>query len=199
MFKKEKKICISFLTPFYRNFIMMSRSTNQKIDSLKLSPSQDFHKSTKINKLSKEVSPEKWPTAWKKIYFKGYPRFPEIVLSKPSLPANISLKWALQHRRSSREFSSKSLTEKEISNLLYYSFNIRKVKTSWSANRFYPSAGSRYPLEIYPIILNTKSLDQGIYHYYIKRHSLELLLKHKFKKELFGSFNSPWIKKSQEY
>ena len=43
--------------------------------------------------------------------------------------------------------------------------------------RTVPSAGGLYPIEIYPIINNVKDLNQGIYHYNIPNHSLELLKK----------------------
>ena len=171
-------------------------NTYNKIPNLKLSLSQSFHESTKIRTVSKTIDENEWPESWKKIYFKGYPRFPEIVLPKPKLSQNISLKQVLQQRHSFRDFSLKPLKVQDISDLLFYSSNVRKYESSWSANRFYPSAGSRYPLEVYPIILNSEGIGSGVYHYYIKRHSLEVLVRNNFRRELRGSFFSDWINRS---
>lgn len=48
--------------------------------------------------------------------------------------------------------------------------------------RVYPSAGARYPLEIYLVVNRVKSLEKGLYHYNVKEHSLELLRKDNFDK-----------------
>lgn len=45
------------------------------------------------------------------------------------------------------------------------------------SRRPYPSAGARCPLEIYPMVLNCREFDKGLYHYNVKENSLELLLK----------------------
>jgi SagB-type dehydrogenase family enzyme len=52
------------------------------------------------------------------------------------------------------------------------------------AFRTVPSAGGLYPIEVYPIVNNVESLDQGIYHYNIPDHSLELLKKGDFRLEI---------------
>lgn len=174
----------------------MNKTIYNNIPNLRLSPTQIFHESTKIKTIGKTVDPKDWPESWKKIYFKGYPRFPEIVLPKSDFSQDLSLKEALLQRHSSRNFSAKPLKVQDIGNLLYYSSNIRKYKSTWSANRFYPSAGSRYPLEIYPIILKSENIDSGVYHYYVKRHSLEALMKNNFRSELRGSFFSSWVNRS---
>jgi len=41
--------------------------------------------------------------------------------------------------------------------------------------RSYPSAGARYPLEIYPVVHRVEDLEPGIYHYQPFRHALALL------------------------
>jgi len=41
--------------------------------------------------------------------------------------------------------------------------------------RNYPSGGARYPLEIYPVVLNVRSLAAGLYHYHPFHHRLEFL------------------------
>ncbi|PZQ45588.1 MAG: hypothetical protein DI551_06915 [Micavibrio aeruginosavorus] len=43
-----------------------------------------------------------------------------------------------------------------------------------------PSGGSRHPTEVYPIVLDVEGVDNGIYHYNVKDHSLECILKGSF-------------------
>ena len=82
----------------------------------------------------------------------------------------------------------------KISNLLYYSAGLRSKNSSMVGNRFYPSGGARYPLEVYLLPINTV-LPPKIYHYYPKNHSLECLFPLKnfsFK----NYFNQPWLSHS---
>jgi len=61
---------------------------------------------------------------------------------------------------------------------------VKDVGSNWDeTKRFYPSAGARYPLEIYPIIFSSSDLEQGIYHYNSRDHSLELILEGNYKKK----------------
>ncbi|MBM3712971.1 MAG: SagB/ThcOx family dehydrogenase, partial [Actinobacteria bacterium] len=82
---------------------------------------------------------------------------------------------ALIQRKSSRIFT-KRLSLSQIGTLLYYSSGINKNKHFNEPYRFYPSAGARYPLELYIISLRS-NLPSGLYHYYVKNHSLEVLLR----------------------
>jgi SagB-type dehydrogenase family enzyme len=140
-----------------------------------VSLSEKFHQKIKIKKPAKQLSKKLWPKSWKTVHFKGYPRLDEIFLPKPILQNNLSLKQSLMKRKSSRQFSEKTLPINKLSSLLYYSAGLRENKPPWEANRFYPSAGARYPLEVYLLSLNT-DLPKGLYHYYLKNHSLEKLL-----------------------
>jgi hypothetical protein len=69
-----------------------------------------------------------------------------------------------------------ALDEPKLSSLLYHVAGIREKNEFMQANRFYPSAGARYPLEVYPLVFNVKGIKSGIYHYYVKNHLLEYLL-----------------------
>ncbi|OIP57474.1 MAG: hypothetical protein COX79_00560 [Candidatus Levybacteria bacterium CG_4_10_14_0_2_um_filter_36_16] len=138
------------------------------------SPFEKFHKSTKIKKVEKPLQPNKQPEEWHKILYKGYSRMLEIVLPKPNLSSSISLKKALYLRKSGRTFTKK-LTLKDLSSVLYFSGGERSIAEFPKTRRFYPSAGARYPLEIYIISLHSE-LPKGLYHYYIKNNSLEELI-----------------------
>lgn len=137
---------------------------------------EKFHHFTKQKKLLREpLDPKNWPIEWKKIYLKGYGRLEEIILPKPELIKKISLVQSLENRQSTRKFSKLPLSEEILSTLLYYSAGLKNRKNPENKYRFYPSAGARYPLEIYFLSLNSP-IPKGLYHYYIKNHSLEKLL-----------------------
>ena len=171
---------------------------SKRIDELLGKPAaifEKFHDKTKIRKLSKNISARYWPKEWTTIYYKGYSRFEEILLPKPLVSGNISLKTSLFERSSRREFSKLPITLSELSTLLYYSAGEKKDKKHvLPRSRFYPSPGARYPLEVY-LISRKSELPRGVYHYYIKNHSLERLLSFK-KFEFRKYFNQSWIEKS---
>jgi SagB-type dehydrogenase family enzyme len=52
------------------------------------------------------------------------------------------------------------------------------------AFRTTPSAGGLYPIEIYPIANNIKDLEQGLYHYDIREHSLKFLKEGDFRRKV---------------
>lgn len=154
--------------------------------------SEQFHEHTKITKLSRKPDdPSKWPQAWKTIFLKEYLRLDKIVLPEPDLD-DTSLKEALVKRSSQRQYSQKPLSLEDLSTLLYFSAG-SKDPTGLSG-RFYPSAGGRYPLEVYLISQNSE-LPRGVYHYNIRYHSLEtLLILDKFNADDY--FNQDFIKKA---
>lgn len=135
---------------------------------------QKLQDKLKITKVTKPKAYKYWPKSWKTVFFKSYPRFEEIILPKPKMPA-ISYKKLLFQRHSRREFSHKPVKIDQIGSLLFYSAGLRENKEEQKGNRFYPSGGGRYPLEVYIVSLNTQ-LPNGLYHYYLRNHSLEKLL-----------------------
>lgn len=172
-------------------------NTIKTIKPFKVTISQKYHEFTKIKEAIKDTPVEKWPETWKKVYFKGYPRFEAIKLPEPDIPKSLSYKEVLYKRQSGRNFSNPPINLQELSNLLFFTGGIRKRNETWVANRFYPSAGARYPLEIYPIIFNVKGVKPGVYHYYLKNHLLEILpKKQKYKQSSLKWFGNPWAKRS---
>ena len=132
-----------------------------------------FHQKTKIKK-GGVLAFSRYPKSWTTLVYKGYSRFKEILFPKPRLSDTVSLLSVLQKRKSNREFKKIKLPLNEISALCYYSFGLKK-KDDPGKFRFYPSAGARFPVEIYIVSLNT-DLERGVYHYYPKHNSLEKLL-----------------------
>ncbi len=155
---------------------------------------ENFNELIKINEMSDgdgEIDPQKWPVEWKTIYYKSYGRFKEIILPKPKLNSRQSFTSVLINRKSTRSFSKRSVNLQKISDLLYYSAGINKKLQDFES-RFYPSPGARFPLEVYVLSLNT-SLEKGLYHYYVKNHSLERLFDFD-KKDFPKILAAPWAK-----
>lgn len=158
-----------------------------------------FLKSTRQKKLTSNLPWTKIPQSWKKIYFKLYPRLTQIGLEKIGTKKNILFS-IIKRRKSERKFKGRSLTIKTISKILHFSCGIRnfkEIKGNFDKSlRAYPSAGARYPLEIYPVILRSKEIPLGIYHYNVKWNSLELLLKKGLRKKFKEITGQNWIEKS---
>lgn len=165
----------------------------EKIEG-KQSISDKFHSFTKNKKLNITITKD-IPQSWIQIHFKTYPRLNRIPLSskigQDKIIANI-----INSRRSIRKFSGKPITYDDLSYLLYASCGLRNLSKSLNeSKRPYPSAGARYPLEIYPLILNCKGIKNGLYHYSVKENSLEVLLEEDLQKWLNKAFGKEeWLK-----
>jgi len=165
---------------------------------------EDFFKENKLSRLFHENSKfTYWPRGKKmpyevveKIHYKEYPRFKRIPLPI-KFSKKTSLERILEKRRSIRNFNKKKLSLSDISKFLFYSFGITKVitKGNWdSARRTYPSAGGRYPLEVYPIVFHSKDIESGVYHYEVKSHSLELLKEGNFMLQILENIHGQrWV------
>ncbi len=94
--------------------------------------------------------------------------------------SDFSIEKAISQRRSTRSFSSRSLTLNDISTLLWAGQGI----TSKSGLRAAPSAEALYPIELYLVAYNVDSLFPGIYKYYPFEHSLRLIKKGNFRNSL---------------
>ena len=86
----------------------------------------------------------------------------EIKLPEPTLKGDVSLEEAIVKRRSVRSYSSKDLTEEEISRIVWAAQGI----TSKRGFRVAPSAGALFPLEIYVV------KKQGLFYYVPHEHKL---------------------------
>lgn len=85
----------------------------------------------------------------------------------------------LAARQSVRTYSSEPLARRQLEQFLqltaraYASIEIPSLGTTSLRN--YPSGGARYPLEIYPVLLNVRSFARGFYYYHPFHHRLECL------------------------
>ncbi len=86
-----------------------------------------------------------------------------IQLPRPARSGVVSLEEAISQRRSVREFAPGSLSERQLSQLLWAAQGI----TGSDGYRTAPSAGALYPLEMYV------ALPAGCYHHDPARHRLD--------------------------
>jgi len=105
----------------------------------------------------------------------------EIVkLPEPSKEGGLSVSEAIYNRRSTRNFSDKALTLREVSQVLWASSGIT-VDGITGPTRAYPSAGAVYAFDVYVVAGNVESLNPGIYNYDWKVHALTLIKKGDFR------------------
>lgn len=149
------------------------------------SPFEKFHEYTKNEKLA-NISQSNYPKSWIKIHFKTYPRLNKIKLGTKDFNRKNSVSNLIKARRSNRNFTGKEINLEDLSYLLSNSAGINLIENSNfdTSKRGYPSAGARYSLEIYPLILNCRGLKKGLYHYNVKENLLELLLEKDLRKWL---------------
>ncbi|GIW62716.1 MAG: nitroreductase [Patescibacteria group bacterium] len=165
----------------------------------------DFYKNIKDFKF-KNSNMEKSLNLWRKIFFKEYPRFKEILLPIPKVK-RFDIFQSLLERKSHRNFVNGSASLNDLSLLLYFSCGIKSVEFSniservanynyFFNSRMYPSGGARFPLEVYLVLF--KKIDKiecGVYHYNVKRHSLIKIKKGRFKKTIKDKILLPVNKK----
>lgn len=153
--------------------------------------SDRFNKATN-NKQIAAGGKKNIPESWVKIHFKTYPRFNKVKLIKVFPKQNISLLYTLKNRRSIRTFSGEPISINGLSYLLLYSSGVVNPEAVVDEGRRpYPSAGARYPLEVYPLVLNDgDGIKAGLYHYNVKEHILEVILQEDLKQWLLESTGS---------
>ncbi len=154
-----------------------------------------FIEQTKIVKQDKSFLSKKVPDSWIKVGFKAYSRLPAVKLPKVKLSTSKSFEQTLKERSSSREFAKTKLKLSQLAACLHYAAGINRKNKLWLMNRFYPSGGSRYPLETYILVFNVEGLKPGIYHFYVKDELLEYLGSVN-KKLVACLFLQTWVKKA---
>ena len=105
--------------------------------------------------------------------YKNYLDSEKVKLPQPEY-RGLVLEEAIAKRRSVRDYSKKALTMAQLSQLLFAAQGVT-ANTFGRPLRAAPSAGALYPFEIYVIVNNVQDLPQGIYHYSVLDHALELV------------------------
>ena len=119
-----------------------------------------------------------------------------ILLPYPRLKGNISVEEALLMRRSIREYIPRPLTLQQLAQMLWAAQGITELKYKF---RTAPSAGATYPLELYVVVKagGVERLRAGIYRYDVETHSLILVKKGDFSKELArAALDQEWVREA---
>jgi SagB-type dehydrogenase family enzyme len=115
---------------------------------------------------------------------KGYKQYPhakriELPSPKEMMGDSRTFNDVVTSRKSVKNFGEEAISLPELSKILWLSYGTTgKVDELGVGNRMQrvvPSAGGLYPAEIYLGIRNVIGLGQGIYHYNVPNHELELL------------------------
>jgi nitroreductase len=93
--------------------------------------------------------------------------FDTIKLQAPDTLGGKPLMQAILHRKSDRQFETRNLSLKHLSEVLWVANGINRA----NGKRTVPSAMGRYPLQTYAVLAN------GIYFYNPKKHQLEPVVK----------------------
>ncbi len=132
-------------------------------------------------------NPEHWPDSWKTTYYKTYPRFETIALSAPA-HIETQLSAAIRGRHSTRQYDVR-VTEPALSQLLFYSVGeIDHEALSGRGRRACASAGARFPIETYILLLkDVGAIPAGIYHYAVEVHGLTQLAKKQLSQDILNT------------
>ena len=116
--------------------------------------------------------------------YKTYPNaIKKIKLPKPDFDEKLSFWKAILNRHSTRKFKDEPLNLMEMSSILFGISGLTRIFPQY-AFRTTPSAGGLYPIETYLVINNVENLKQGVYHYNIPEHALELLKEGDFRHDV---------------
>jgi SagB-type dehydrogenase family enzyme len=116
----------------------------------------------------------------------------DISLPAPAKTGTLSVEAAIAQRRSVRELTESAVTLKQLSQLLWAAQGITDDK---GLRRAAPSAGAKYPIEVFVVAGKVDGLAAGIYRYQPKTHSLALVKKGDVRPTLCDeAISQEWIK-----
>lgn len=105
---------------------------------------------------------------------------PQGIVAETPLPvAQSSLTELFRKRRSCRAFSCETMPLAQVAALLAAAYGIVEIATFSDQSKFLrrsvPSAGGLFPLELYAFVQRVADLEDGVYHYDVLGHSMQLL------------------------
>lgn len=140
-----------------------------------------------LPKIDPPIDQEEAPILHTHIFHKEYPR-----LKKIKFPPSKEISYLanlLKRRKSIRNFGTTSLNR--VIQSINNSFTILDHE-EMAEHRSYPSAGARFPIELYLISFNLEGIDKGVYHYSLLGNHLEVLLQ-KDIDEHYTDIVSPYV------
>ena len=111
--------------------------------------------------------------------YKQYPESEKVALAVFEPSEKLALVDAIKKRKSIRDFDDKPVSKDILSYLLWSCTGIVRQEHGYQF-RSAPSAGALYPIETYLVVNNVEELQEGMYHYGISGHELEVLKKGSF-------------------
>ncbi len=121
--------------------------------------------------------------------YKTYPDAETISLPEPDRSGGDLIWDMLSRRRSVRDYSPRPISKEELSQLLWATQGVT-ARAGQYAFRTAPSAGALFPVETYIVVNRVNDLAEGIYHYDVRGHKLEVVRKgsfgHKLAQAAFG-------------
>jgi SagB-type dehydrogenase family enzyme len=106
--------------------------------------------------------------------FKTYTSAPCVDLPRECIALEEPLDQAIRGRRSRREFAGPAPSRAELGTLLARGYGVCGARGDVVV-RAVPSGGGLYPLDVYVLQFPEGSVDEGVYHYHVGRHSLQRL------------------------
>lgn len=116
-------------------------------------------------------------------------------LPQPQTSSDVSVEKAINQRRSIRDYTEESLTQKQVSQLMWAAQGITGPQ---GKKRAAPSAGAAYPLEVYLVVGSggVTGLEQGVYRYIPGKHRLQRQLSGDVQSELANvALDQSWLGK----
>lgn len=117
---------------------------------------------------------------------------PDVIkLPVPGKTGPLSVEEAIARRRSVREFKDVPVVLAELSQLLWAAQGITGED---GFKRAAPSAGAKYPIEIYVVAGRVDDMMAGIYHYVPETHSIEVVRRGDFRGALCDeALSQEWV------
>ena len=148
------------------------------MDPKKVQIGDTYHQWTKYRRNEMPAGGLDWAT--QPDAYKEYPASLRRI-SVPSIdPRGGKPVWeVLAERRSFRDFSGRSISFKDLSQLIWATQGI--TGRAWGFDfRIVPSAGALYPIETYLVVNRVEDVSAGIYHYSVKKGELVLVREGQF-------------------
>ncbi|HXU35898.1 MAG TPA: SagB/ThcOx family dehydrogenase [Blastocatellia bacterium] len=130
------------------------------------------------------LNSEPWDNAEAYLAAKDYEvEYKEMVVAGDELklpaPSATPLSRLLEARESCREYRLRRMPAQVLSNILASAYGTTRTQRLDGIGSIYlraaPSAGGLFPLEIYALAREVEGAADGLYHYNVRRHGLELL------------------------